>query len=140
MFCFDAWLLHSLFHIESDLWAWNVHCSRLSELALVCCPKIDDNALSEIGRGCKYLQALHLEDCSIIGDNAISGIARGCRNLKKLHIHQCYEVFFLFLSLHISSISVYHLLWFLRFFVISTVLTCIFNDVIFCIFLIRKVG
>jgi len=65
---------------------------RLSELALLYCQKIGDFALSEVGRGCKYLQALHLVDCSNIGDDAMCSIGMGCRNLKKLHIRRCYEV------------------------------------------------
>jgi F-box/leucine-rich repeat protein 2/20 len=67
-------------------------CRQLTELALLFCQKIGNNALVEIGRGCNLLQALHLVDCSGIGDEGICGIARGCRKLKKLHIRRCYEV------------------------------------------------
>lgn len=73
--------------------------SHLTELALLYCQRIGNDALFEVGRGCKFLQALHLVDCSSIGDAAMCGIARGCRNLKKLHIRRCYEVLSLFLSL-----------------------------------------
>ncbi|KAE8667966.1 F-box/LRR-repeat protein 4 [Hibiscus syriacus] len=65
---------------------------RLTELALLYCQRIGNFALTEIGRGCKYLQALNLVDCSSLGDEAICSIAKGCRNLKKLHIRRCYEV------------------------------------------------
>lgn len=71
-------------------------CRRLTELALLYCQKVGDEALSEVGKGCKYLEALHLVDCSIIGDEAIYSIAMGCRNLKRLHIRRCYEVFCIF--------------------------------------------
>lgn len=66
-------------------------------------------ALSEIGRGCKFLQALHLVDCSSISDDAICSIAKGCKNLKKFHIRQCYEVvhsFAIFASPFYSWITV----------------------------------
>lgn len=69
-----------------------IFCSRLRELSLLYCQKIGNDALYEVGRGCKDLQALHLVDCTSIGDEAICGIAAGCRNLKKLHIRRCYEV------------------------------------------------
>jgi hypothetical protein len=74
-------------------------CRQLTELALLFCQKIGNNALLEVGRGCKFLQALHLVDCSSIGDEGICGIARGCQKLKKLHIRRCYEVLSLSLSL-----------------------------------------
>ncbi|KAK4477981.1 hypothetical protein RD792_017246 [Penstemon davidsonii] len=80
------------FHIDSDSWSWIIHRSRLSELALLYCQKIESNALSEIGEGCKFLQALHLVDCLGIGDDSICSIAKGCKNLKTLHIRRCYEV------------------------------------------------
>ncbi|KAK6117303.1 hypothetical protein DH2020_048948 [Rehmannia glutinosa] len=51
--------------------------SRLSELALLYCQRIESDGLSEIGKGCKFLQALHLVDCSAIGDDSICSIARG---------------------------------------------------------------
>lgn len=66
--------------------------SHLTELALLYCQRIGDDALLGIGQGCKFLQALHLVDCSSIGDAAMCGIASGCHNLKKLHIRRCYEV------------------------------------------------
>lgn len=75
-------------------------CSRLSELALLYCQRIESDALSEIGKGCKFLQALHLVDCSGIGDESICSIARGCKNLKKLHIRRCYEVVIIFFVNH----------------------------------------
>ena len=81
-------------------------CRQLTELALLFCQKIGNNALVEIGRGCNLLQALHLVDCSGIGDEGICGIARGCRKLKKLHIRRCYEV----LSLSLTSRRVLHIL------------------------------
>ena len=65
---------------------------HLAELALLYCQRIGDDALLEVGQGCKFLQALHLVDCSNIGDEAMCGIAGGCGNLKKLHIRRCYEV------------------------------------------------
>ncbi|MBA0616472.1 hypothetical protein Godav_016516 [Gossypium davidsonii] len=74
---------------ESRLWSV---ARRLTELALLYCQRVGNFALTEVGRGCKYLQALHLVDCSSIGDEAICSIAKGCRNLKKLHIRRCYEV------------------------------------------------
>lgn len=83
-----------IFCNDANLWLFVMNCRRLTELALLYCQRIGDNALLEIGRGCKFLQALHLVDCSSIGDDAICGIANGCRNLKKLHIRRCYEVFF----------------------------------------------
>ncbi|RWR76637.1 F-box/LRR-repeat protein 4 [Cinnamomum micranthum f. kanehirae] len=64
----------------------------LSELSLLYCQRIGNNALLEVGRGCTLLQVLHLVDCSSIGDDAIYNIALGCRNLKKLHIRRCYEI------------------------------------------------
>lgn len=67
-------------------------CRGLSELSLLYCQRIGNNALLEVGRGCTLLQVLHLVDCSSIGDDAIYNIALGCRNLKKLHIRRCYEV------------------------------------------------
>ena len=73
-------------------------CRQLTELALLFCQKIGNNALLEVGRGCKFLQALHLVDCSSIGDEGICGIARGCQKLKKLHIRRCYEVLSLSMS------------------------------------------
>lgn len=77
-------------------------CRQLTELALLFCQKIGNNALIEVGRGCKFLQALHLVDCSGIGDDGICGIARGCRKLNKLHIRRCYEVLSLSDSLSLS--------------------------------------
>lgn len=71
-------------------------CSRLSELALLYCQRIEPDALSEIGKGCAFLQALHLVDCSGIGDDSMCSIAKGCKNLKKLHIRRCYEVSIIF--------------------------------------------
>ncbi|KAL2530704.1 F-box/LRR-repeat protein 4 [Forsythia ovata] len=53
---------------------------------------LENDALCEIGIGCKDLQSLNLADCSGIGDESICGIARGCKNLKKLHISRCPEV------------------------------------------------
>lgn len=87
-------------------------CSRLSELALLYCQRIENDGLSEIGKGCKLLQALHLVDCSGIGDESICSIARGCKNLRKLHIRRCYEVFFIFLLLfkHIAHENICTLL------------------------------
>lgn len=86
-------------------------CRQLTELALLFCQKIGNNALLEVGRGCKFLQALHLVGCSSIGDEGICGIARGCQNLKKLHIRRCYEVLSLSLA-HANThlVLVLHLL------------------------------
>lgn len=64
----------------------------LQELVLKYCPKIGDEGLVEIGKGCGQLQALHLVDCSAIGDMAIRNIALGCQQLRRLHVRRCYKV------------------------------------------------
>lgn len=96
--CFTSYSTGSTDKFESiTIWlkSWYKHiCRRLTELALLYCQKVGDQALSEVGKGCKYLEALHLVDCSIIGDEAIYSIATGCRNLKRLHIRRCYEVLY----------------------------------------------
>ncbi|KAL2530426.1 F-box/LRR-repeat protein 4 [Forsythia ovata] len=78
-----------LMHLEvngcQNIGTSSCNSSRLFELALHC-QKVENDALCEIGLGCKDLQSLHLADCSGIGDESICSIARGCKNLKKLHI------------------------------------------------------
>lgn len=79
---------------------------RLTELALLYCQRIENDAFVQIGRGCKFLQALHLVDCARIGDDAICSIAEGCKNLKKLHIRRCYEVLIHLFAVNKGTLSV----------------------------------
>ena len=66
----------------------------LLELSLIFCPRIQDTAFLEIGRGCSLLRSLYLVDCSRISDNALCHIAQGCKNLTELSIRRGYEVLF----------------------------------------------
>ncbi|KAL2506733.1 F-box/LRR-repeat protein 4 [Abeliophyllum distichum] len=79
-----------LMHLEVN-GCQNIGTSRLQSIRKIL-HKVENDALCEIGLGCKDLQSLNLADCSGIGDESICGIAKGCKNLKRLHISRCPEV------------------------------------------------
>jgi hypothetical protein len=71
----------------------------LLELSLIFCPRIQNSAFLEIGRGCSLLRTLYLVDCSSISDSALCHVAQGCKNLTELSIRRGYEVLSKFLWL-----------------------------------------
>lgn len=87
---FLAILIISVATTVYDLWSY---ANRgLLELSLIFCPRIQNSAFLEIGRGCSLLRTLFLVDCSRISDSALSHIAQGCKNLTELSIRRGYEV------------------------------------------------
>ena len=87
---FWAILITSVAATVYDLWSY---ANRgLLELSLIFCPRIQNSAFLEIGRGCSLLRTLYLVDCSRISDSALSHIAQGCKNLTELSIRRGYEV------------------------------------------------
>jgi F-box and leucine-rich repeat protein 2/20 len=82
------------------------------ELSLTYCPRIQNSAFLEIGRGCSLLRSLYLVDCSSISDDALCHIAQGCKNLTALSIRRGYEVHPSFYQFAATPFPIQSMYWF----------------------------
>lgn len=66
--------------------------SLLQSLNMQGCPRVHDEGLIALGKGCRALQFVNLRECGEVTDEGIAGLAKGCRSLAVLNLYSCVQI------------------------------------------------